>query len=303
MFNFVLLLLCLVTFATASKCLDRSAGSYEFQPSKCYILGSTKLNWNDAENFCKSLGGHLGYVEDYDENRFFSTYVNQVLQTYTEYWIGSNNFVHSSTWTYSDGNPLKFSYWKYGGPEITNNSKCASVISESRHWQSSNCLEKKEFVCEVERIIPSNAWIPNPDTGHQYKVFNFSTTWKIAERICNRESSHLISIHSKQEMLFATRLIKPYTLKGSNDSCKYRFQTWIGLLTFNDNKTWIWTDNSAYNNTIHKELWALSEPDNPGMQDCGNIWTENACFPWVQNKFYNHDCKLTMNNFICKKPI
>uniref|UniRef100_A0A914PVE7 C-type lectin domain-containing protein n=1 Tax=Panagrolaimus davidi TaxID=227884 RepID=A0A914PVE7_9BILA len=202
MLYFKLLLLFFVAFAIAKN--DCPEGSFlsEFSPSNCYIFQKEKLNWNDAGKVCEKFGGHLAFPQNLFEAVLFGARASNML--FTDFWI---NFVNSSVLTNIDGSPFKYEtwlMWDTNGPKNLNNQRCAAVTASSQKWKYSDCSDLKPFLCQIERNIPSNEWIPFNATGYQYKVFNYTTTWKIAQLICKQENSNLISIHSKQEMIFAT---------------------------------------------------------------------------------------------------
>uniref|UniRef100_A0A914QNQ4 C-type lectin domain-containing protein n=1 Tax=Panagrolaimus davidi TaxID=227884 RepID=A0A914QNQ4_9BILA len=223
-------------------------------------------------------------------NIFVNSHAHTIFTDSSDFWIGANNFaISDAVWSWIDSSALVYEEWDKYEFQNTSSSLCGAGALHKSKWITTSCLNNKPFVC----MLRNPDWTYFKGTGYYYKIFNISTTWENAEKICVQANSHLISIHSSEELTFATEFVSPF----STNACLWRAQTWIGMFTINNNQNWLWTDGTAFDYS----KWAPYEPDNPGGQNCGNIWTGKICDHWQNKMFYNHGCSIPMNNFICKK--
>uniref|UniRef100_A0A914QVK4 C-type lectin domain-containing protein n=1 Tax=Panagrolaimus davidi TaxID=227884 RepID=A0A914QVK4_9BILA len=216
------------------------------------------------------------------------------------YWIGATDTIKAQTWSWMDNSSLAFNNWVKGQPQNTFDSNCGAGLMQGGKWISDNCDKEKPFICEFNTAPPTvpkpscpESWTFYNATGFCYKVNVKSLNWNDAENECLKEGSHLISIHSYSEMLFATFLANPY----STNNCSWEAQTWIGLLTNDNNVHWKWTDGTPFDYTT----WYPSEPDDPGKQNCGLMLTGLPCTGHPPGVLYNYPCHAILSNFICKR--
>lgn len=75
-----------------------------------YLVYTDSLNWVDAKEFCKSLGGHLATISDAQEQ----TFVEQLAQTCSErtnFWLGGYYDRNREIWKWVDGTPFTYTNW------------------------------------------------------------------------------------------------------------------------------------------------------------------------------------------------
>uniref|UniRef100_A0A914QGW3 C-type lectin domain-containing protein n=1 Tax=Panagrolaimus davidi TaxID=227884 RepID=A0A914QGW3_9BILA len=257
------------------------------------------MNWFAADQKCTDLSGSLISLHDMLENQYISGEAGSIFtdSANSDFWIGAiYNSLSPGKWSWIDKTPFDFTDWDKGQPQNTSDSLCASAIMNGAKWQSINCFEQKPFVCLVnsQPSICPNGWTYFNYTNSCYKVIVKGSNWFDAELSCvKEENSHLISIHSYEEFLFATELAHPY----STNDCSWAAQTWIGLSTNDDNVHWEWTDGTPFDYTT----WAPNEPNNPGNENCGQMLTGIPCTGQVPAVLYNYPCNSIMANYICKK--
>ena len=148
--------------------------AYEFN-GHSYALISNSMSWNDAQDYCSSLGGHLVIINNEEEQLF----LNGLMQTYGDknlYWIGLSGEDQQYSWV--DGTPISYENWAAGEP---NNSTETSVhmycfaqgdflcgqwndtyneyfVSTNVFWSTNNC----GMICEWEsttELQPDGYWI------------------------------------------------------------------------------------------------------------------------------------------------
>lgn len=80
------------------------------QNGHSYLVYTDSLNWVDAKEFCKSLGGHLATISDEQEQAF----VEQLAQTCSEctnFWLGGYYDRNREIWKWVDGTPFTYTNW------------------------------------------------------------------------------------------------------------------------------------------------------------------------------------------------
>ncbi|EYB86920.1 hypothetical protein Y032_0271g895 [Ancylostoma ceylanicum] len=116
-----------------------------------------------------------------------------------------------------------------------------------------------------------------------------NATFDEAEKTCQSEDGHLVSIHSKEENQFVHDLICPMdTTKNSGDHLNGNI--WIGLRK-DEKGVWRWVDGTE----MDFKLWTSGEPNNyGGNEDCGHMYIYDAP-SWNDVR-----CNRRMRFFICK---
>lgn len=91
------------------------------EPSKTpsdvqYMLYSEDVSWDEAENRCKELGGHLAVIKSADDYEKLCSLLSGCSAQYV--WIGAyRDSAGQIKWT--DGNSYDFSAWAQGEPSVT----------------------------------------------------------------------------------------------------------------------------------------------------------------------------------------
>lgn len=99
--------------------------------------------------------------------------------------------------------------------------------------------------------------------GHRYELYNVSTTWDQAYKMCEELGGHLVTVTSKEENDFVLNLSKD---AGLNQLI------WLGGYA-NSDRNWFWVtdeDFSTYKN------WASGEPNNDGGNEDRLNMTESG---------------------------
>ncbi|XP_003513666.1 C-type lectin domain family 2 member H-like [Cricetulus griseus] len=144
----------------------------------------------------------------------------------------------------------------------------AAVISLSVALSSSEKKENME-TCDCYATCPRD-WI-----GLGSKCFYFSEdmrNWAFSQTACLELEAHLAVFESLEELNFLRRY------KGASDH-------WIGLHRESSEHTWMWTDNTEYNNLVPIR----------GKGECGYLSDmgissarEHAPRKWICSKFNKH---------------
>ena len=117
---------------------------------------------------------------------------------------------------------------------------------------------------------------------HYYKVFSGEYTWSEAEKQCEEQGGHLVTITSEGEQNFINSLI-------NSDSC-----VWIGGKR-NTKNVWVWVTGEEWK----YENWAPGEPNNSSNM----ISNENRVVIWNNSGQWNdlNDKNIEeQNGFVCE---
>uniref|UniRef100_A0AC35G070 C-type lectin domain-containing protein n=1 Tax=Panagrolaimus sp. PS1159 TaxID=55785 RepID=A0AC35G070_9BILA len=272
-------------------------------PSKCYSFISSPSEFLNAEQTCVDLNGHLTSVGDGFINAFLSENAQTIFKrtNSSDFWIGGNDLSSSGVWAWTDGLKWTYDSWSPGNPQNSAGLDCVSTQISNGLWLSSNCYNRKPFVCELSplpeahcHVFCDSGWTYFNESNSCYKTF-FNQKWHDAEGTCVSNNAHLVSIHSPTENSFVAGM------SHTNLKVSTEHQSWIGLYTNDRNSNWAWTDGSP----VDFYNWAPKQPDNPGKEDCVEIFSDNSEHSnekgWYE-KYNNFDCNTEVRAFVCKKP-
>uniref|UniRef100_A0A7E4VMN8 C-type lectin domain-containing protein n=1 Tax=Panagrellus redivivus TaxID=6233 RepID=A0A7E4VMN8_PANRE len=264
---FALVGVCLL--ALASACLEGTVSSND--GGKCFTFVPQPLNYAEAMEVCAVFGGSLASAGNAADSVDLAGKSVAKLGP-SMFWIAS-----------------------------TDESKCKLIDGTSGKVTEADCETKMPFACVSQKSITvkdtcpahcPSTWSYFAPTQACYKVY-YNLRWDDAESTCLSESAHLASIHSQQEVDFINELA---TMNVSVDCGNTLPQlTWVGLYTTDNNKSWKWTDGS----TVDFLQWNDGEPNEPGKENCGQVFTENCDYAY--KKLNNIDCDRSVRASVCKK--
>ncbi|KAM6952105.1 CD209 antigen-like protein D [Lycodopsis pacificus] len=114
----------------------------------CYILSSVKKNWTASRDACNAEGADLVVINSRAEQAF----VNRLLTSSLNAWIGLTDSVTEGTWMWVDGTPLNTTYWQAGQPNsYGGNQDCGEITQSSSgvgEWNDDGCHSDQIFICE-----------------------------------------------------------------------------------------------------------------------------------------------------------
>merc|ERR1712129_308693 len=127
------------------------SNNYKLINNVCYYFERQKMKYNDAQLNCRlrvgQFGGHL--FEPFTKEISMEVYkmAKSVLGTSETYWwIGIDSMDSgSSQWRYaSDGTPLRFTEYEYGG---LSGNYCAMMRSNNGHATYNHCHSTYYSIC------------------------------------------------------------------------------------------------------------------------------------------------------------
>nr|KAG5697393.1 hypothetical protein BaRGS_008819 [Batillaria attramentaria] len=115
---------------------------------RCYLLVSDKRSWDEAEGACVSHpGAHLTSVRSMRHLRWLGE-----LNGGKSFWIGLNEKRQRGTWEFSNGEEVKVSNWKSGGPRVKRrrHKKNCALVKNNLKWRNKRCNKySARFICEI----------------------------------------------------------------------------------------------------------------------------------------------------------
>ncbi|XP_055998593.1 perlucin-like protein [Ostrea edulis] len=113
----------------------------------CYFLSSAKLNWFEAQMFCRNLKTTLVQINDANESKWLSRNFPKV-----PYWLDVTDVGKEGHWlTFSTGKRPTFTSWDRGQPDNwKKNQDCGYNNFSGRlgRWDDAHCTMKIQFICE-----------------------------------------------------------------------------------------------------------------------------------------------------------
>ncbi|MEQ2273283.1 hypothetical protein XENORESO_002079, partial [Xenotaenia resolanae] len=116
----------------------------------CYYFSSSsqRLNFNEANKFCKNMSSHMLIINDNEEQQF----VRNAISKKGYFWLGLTDKEEENVWKWVDGTIPVFTNWKPGQPDNwthghANGEDCAGLI-QNANWNDFYCTDRIGFICE-----------------------------------------------------------------------------------------------------------------------------------------------------------
>lgn len=160
--------LCNQNTLQCSRCLP----GWTEHASRCFLLSRETRKWVDARRGCLDFGADMAVVLNQEDQAFLTNMTIQYVQQHPEdgfhsAWIGLRDMVKEGTYTWVNGDKLKYdvTYWKHMEP---NNAMAAWDVSQAgqdcvaivpplqagqedwlNSWDDIVCGGKRHYICET----------------------------------------------------------------------------------------------------------------------------------------------------------
>ena len=95
------------------------------------------MNWFEAENYCKQLGGGLASIHTKEGMNAIAA--GQSLSTKSNgFWLGLNSINAPPIVQWNDNTPITFTNWNTGEPNNYNKVEYCTEIISSQFWNDIN---------------------------------------------------------------------------------------------------------------------------------------------------------------------
>ncbi|XP_010222777.1 PREDICTED: C-type mannose receptor 2-like [Tinamus guttatus] len=142
--------------------------------SNCYRLVAEKRSWQDAKKTCLRSGADLVSIHTLPELEFVT---KQIKQDVEELWIGLNDLKLQMNFEWSDGTPVRFTYWHPFEPNNFRDSleDCVTIWGPEGRWNDSPCNQTLPSICKkpgrvsqekeeedhgCRKVSVARAWLP-----------------------------------------------------------------------------------------------------------------------------------------------
>ncbi|KAK7127939.1 hypothetical protein R3I93_020500 [Phoxinus phoxinus] len=250
---------------------------------KCYrsLSESSFKNFNDANEFCKTLKGSMLTISDQVEQDFITTMLPQLPGQPQKVWIGLKFKLHDTQWVdnspveYLNFNPLLHGQLR---PIFINTFEqdtlelCAYMYNDDHSdmmgtWDYTSCSDRQNLsICQYYADKPEE---PNPEDkftvhDHTFKVVQQDNlTWSEALQLCWNNDMDLASIPNAYVQAVLTVQV---SRRGQ--------PLWIGLFSEDEGEHYHWTDHS------HTEFnrWSSEVTEEACVYlDTDGFWKATAC--------------------------
>lgn len=118
--------------------------------SKCYSLQSHYMQWADANNGCKIIGGQLATIDSYSVNNFLFRRFRRGQSLNA--WFGLKRCT-SYRWCYPNGRRSSYRRWNINEPNnVGRNENCVEMLDNGR-WNDAPCTQRRPSFCEIPGIL------------------------------------------------------------------------------------------------------------------------------------------------------
>ncbi|XP_071940909.1 macrophage mannose receptor 1-like [Antedon mediterranea] len=286
-----------------------SDSSWVYRSPYCYYVspayGTGRKGWQDAEDYCKSRGGHLASIHDVFEQNYVFRLVSKVIGSY---WIGLREQAAGGDYKWSDGTSFDYINWAKNEPNDFNGAEqCVELeVQKLAAWNDQACGIPGPFVCKKaeDNIKPiTNAPTP-PPTGNClngwvkhsnrcYRVYGTEIAdrlkWSDARSMCLAKNADLVTIHNKELQAYLSTYIKTANT-----------DIWTGLNDRHTDGKFAWVDGTS----LDFEAWAMYEPKSGVVLPDGS---SSDCVKMMNSaeqtgKWDDVDCS-SLNAYVCQQPL
>ncbi|XP_046707149.1 galactose-specific lectin nattectin-like [Silurus meridionalis] len=121
--------------------------------SRCFRIFTTETSWNDAEQNCVNMGGHLASVHNKEEYAFIQGLILKITLSNKLTWIGANKIDTVSIWFWSDGSTFDYTFWSPGQPDNLMVENCLQM-NYGGCWNNAPCSYLYSSIC-AKAAVPA----------------------------------------------------------------------------------------------------------------------------------------------------
>ena len=170
--------------------------------SSIYALFDMALPYEEAEQVCSLMGGHLVTITSENEQEI----INEMLEngSYYQYYIGLNDSTENGMYFW--GNGEAYNYTNLTGTSRANLT--AVVIKADGTWEEAISNKRQTgFICELEidKMIPANT---AKFGGSRYEIYDSSLTYEQALAFAKAKGGKLAEVETSSENQLLSLLLK-----------------------------------------------------------------------------------------------
>ncbi|XP_027024902.1 galactose-specific lectin nattectin-like isoform X1 [Tachysurus fulvidraco] len=122
--------------------------------SRCFRIFKTATSWDDAEQNCVIMGGHLASVHNKAEYMFIQALVQNALNSNAQTWLGASDVQQEGVWKWTDGSAFDYTNWAGGQPDNKNKMENCLMMNYQACWNDAVCTCLRPSAC-AKAAIPA----------------------------------------------------------------------------------------------------------------------------------------------------
>ncbi|XP_069094090.1 C-type mannose receptor 2 isoform X2 [Pleurodeles waltl] len=182
--------------------------------SNCYRLNTENKSWQEARKVCLRSNADLASIHTLPEVEFVS---QQIKEDVKELWIGLNDLKLQMSFEWSDGTPVRFTYWHPFEPNNFRDSleDCVTIWGPEGRWNDSPCSAKLPSMCKKQGQAQQET--EEGDHGCQkgwkwhspacFWLGEDTLTYNEAKQTCVDYGATLVTITNRFEQAFVSSLL------------------------------------------------------------------------------------------------
>ncbi|HQM01448.1 MAG TPA: lectin-like protein [Ruminococcus flavefaciens] len=127
------------------------------------------VNWTEANEYCKMLGGNLAVITSEEENEFVHDLVKDAPKNL--YWIGLYDPDKTKTFKWIDGSEYNYDGWSENQPDCAGNAEFyGEIYKSSGKWNDDQNYTggAEGFICEIDKKVKEIKIKNEPDKKEYY---------------------------------------------------------------------------------------------------------------------------------------
>jgi hypothetical protein len=165
-----------------------------------YILYKGIVNYEDAEKYCKSKGGHLVKISSQEENDI----VADLVASFGDIsWINGTDEIKEGTWCFDDGEMMPYFNWGEGEPNNCEGNQDFLAMNTNSKWDDYHGCAYG-FICEFEHSHSYTSKITKEATCKNEGIKTFT---------CSCGESYTEAIAKKAHTIVTDKAIAPTCTK------------------------------------------------------------------------------------------
>ena len=244
-----------------------------------YYVYNDADSWEDAEERCEELGGHLATMTTAAEDKAVYDYV--VSTGYDTVFFGMYLDVDQDRWRWVVTEGMAHTNWTEGEPDVGSYGDClygAYTTSDASKWRALDTQSTTAYICEWESLDQARKPEFREDTridtvqpvlkhkSHYYMILEGEETWAAAKERCESLGGHLAVINGKKENKKLANFMRKRGYEFAN----------FGYSDRNSEGNWQWVDGykSKYKN------WDKLQPDNYDGEEDYAMFYDASKYKW-----------------------
>ncbi|XP_034263322.1 low affinity immunoglobulin epsilon Fc receptor-like [Pantherophis guttatus] len=111
---------------------------------KCYYFNMGSQAWSQAEKKCEDNGSKLVIIDDWVEQDFLTSHINE-----KTFWIGLSDINNENNFVWVDNNSPSFTRWRTGEPNNSGHGQDCVVMNSDGQWEDRQCGKSVDgWICE-----------------------------------------------------------------------------------------------------------------------------------------------------------